>query len=583
MKVKQILNASLFLSSYIYTCSGNSGNTYYTKRHDVIDDNNELFSRECKYAMTSNLYMMKSCLEYLESDLVTEEELSHLCDSFQDYYAKDSDSEGEEDKDDGTNEELDDLYLVGATSENQTKENVPIMSMSNITEEEAEVLYEVTKVINNIDKKKSNTIKKIKYPQDRINDTNFMDYEKEILNTNTFSHSRSKASSPFFLDEMAAEPSSMKAYSSPFHTMCHVKVRRWRKNCKDVSRIASIINTSLEIFYFRRQGYCIRNQQNKYCTVTMNEIHQKSFNGTDSLVIPLTEQDRNTTCECYQKHMTYLQDEYNSSIDSSTTTLPQQKQKYKPYSKNSKDEKQLQNDSDSSSSHYTKRTWNENNRYKDTKKENQNNDTNKLNASNAPSNPSLHNKIRNFVQMLMYQLTSTTAALGLNPLQHYYHYQYRNNIFPSYRDFISHSQKVNNNKDANADDDEKNAEKDAEQGNSNQQNSDFMTELRGLFLREFLPEKEYPQQQQQQQQLRYYPHQKRMESDVNIQQLEKLINRYHNDMSQYMDISTCNITINEFHSKDVLNNSIQHYHYSTYYLYITLSLVLIQILQHYIL
>jgi len=561
MKIIKILKISLLLLNQINKSLGNTyDKNHFNKRYDdVIDDDGELFTRECRTAMTDNLYSMKSCLEYLEGDTVTEKELNKLCDSFQDYYAKEGDDDEEEEKDDDENndkedknDDLSDIILVDL--ESIPLENIPIMNMSNITKEEAEVLYEVTKVMINFDKAKEAKKHYNNENDEKNKDQDFL--SSSSSNKKNLTHLKTRS-------------------SKSYREMCTISVKRWKEKCIDVSRIASIINTSLEIFYFRRESHCIRNQQNQFCTVVMNEIHQRAFNGTDSLVVPLTPQDRNNTCECYKENMTYLRDEYNSSID------PTVEKKHKPYSKGRKylpkdtnksstnqtssDTQKNQTSSDIKKSNNRKRAW-EGKDNADVKKENQND------QYHDPSQASFINKLKNIIQMMMYQL-SPFPTIGINPLRNLY----GKNVIPSYRKLIKQIQNSN---------DKPNHDNDNNHNHNDEPSPDFINELRRLFLREFQPEISLELEEEELDQ----HYQKRMESDVNVQQLKKLINRYHRDMSQYMDLATCNITFIEPQLKNTstastMSNSVNRSHTSSYYIILTtiIILLLIQILFYYIL
>ncbi|OUM58678.1 hypothetical protein PIROE2DRAFT_15988, partial [Piromyces sp. E2] len=498
-KIHILLKVSLSLLSSLSQIKNINCQKYYTDQYDVIDDDSELFTRECRFAMTDNLYTMKSCLEYLEGNTVTENELNELCDSFQDYYAKEgNDDDDDDDNDDDDNDkDMNDLFFVETEPGNQSIKNIPIMNMSNITKEEAEILFEVTKVFNDFDKKKD-TKKNKKHETKKEN--NRSDKNEDSVPNTTSSHKENKSS-------------HLKSRNSNSHRkMCHIQVKRWKEKCLDVSRIASIINTSLEIFYFRRESHCIRNQQNRYCTIVMNEIHQKAFNNSNSLVVPLNEQDRNSICECYKEHMTYLRDEYNSSID------PSVEKKYKPYSK---DRKQIPKSSSQVSSNIQKSPSNQKRKWEEKIEENGKIE-NQEDQYSDPSHTSIINKIK-------YEPFSTILSSLL----------WGKNISILSKNTKNKNRPINDNRNNNHNDEINDDKKE-------KPTPDFLEELRRIFLRGLQPdllEEEL-----------HEPYLKRMESDVNVQQLKKLIHHYHREMSQYMDINTCNITFTDYQSKNVMSS-----------------------------
>jgi len=457
---------------------------------EFIDDENGLFTRECNDATTDNLYIMKSCLSYLEEKSMKEKELDSLCESFEDYYAKGSDSEEEEEEEeyedeyeDGENEnenEIDDKEddekkkktnekdkdssssVVLVKSKNDTRENdIPMIQITNITREEAEVFNEVNKVMYTLDED---------------------DYESRIRKNK--------------------------------NNRCKVRVKKWKEKCKDVSHIASVINTSLEMFYFRRESYCLKNNQNRYCKVVMNEIKDQKFNGTDNLVIPLNSSERNKTCECYKERMTYYHIEYDSSIDPTV----QQKRKY--YSKKKK------KPTDPHKSKKTKRSWIEEE------------------SEETYNTSSSIGKLLGVIEKMAHRYFPLKIL------------RYHATPFPSFNELVQQAKKKNmNSKEKQASEKSKRSTEAVVNSSVDSDTDDVFEVLEKLLLEGWMTGKKV----------------KRMESDYNVDQLQKLIFKYNKDMNKFMDIDSCNITFKEYGSRNVISNdasSSNSYYYPTSILFL---------------
>jgi len=479
---------------------------------EFIDDENDLFTRECKFAITDNLYIMKSCISYLEENSMEEEELDSLCESFQDYYAKGTKSENEDEEEGYEDEEEGEEYdyetendgdsdekekkkikekekdssssLVLVTNKNDTMENkIPVIQTANITQEEAEIYNEVNKVMNTLDED---------------------DYESRIRKNK--------------------------------NNRCKVRVKKWKEKCKDVTHIASIINTSLELFYFRRESYCLKNSKNRYCEVIMNEIQDQAFNGTDNLVIPLNSNERNETCECYKERMTYYRNEYDSSTD------PTIQQKRKHYSKNKKKPTDPINKPKK-----IKRTWLDE-------------------VIQEPKKESKKTYTSSVGKLLEVMESMVHRYFPLKMQRH------RSNPFPTFNELIQQAQekKITNSKekqtsekakrntealvntsDTRVDYSDTNTDTDTDTTTTTETDNDtddIFEVMEQLLLEGLMTGKKV----------------KRMESDVNIDQLRKLITKYNQDMNKFMDITTCNVTFKEYGSRNVISDDTSSSH-SQYY------------------
>jgi len=539
---------------------------------DIIDDDNELFTRECKFAITDNLYAMKSCLSYLEEESLNEAELNTLCESFQDYYAKGSESEDEEEEEEEEYEDennydeymeyADENYddddddkrkkkkkkkekeassnLVLIETENETlKNDIPMIQMTNITHEEAQVIHEVNEMMNTLE---------------------VYDVEDE--------------------DDYDSRVKKNK------NNICKVRVKQWKEKCKDVSHIASIINTSLEIFYFRRESYCLKNSQNQYCEVVMDQIQDQAFNGTEKLVNPLNTDEQSKVCECYKERMIYYQEEYDFSTD------PTAEKKRKHYSKNKKKPKNPNSNANANANANSNANPNAN--PNSNSNSNSNSNTHPNANANAHENTKKIKSKRSLTEWMKEkgedEERSTIQKMWgvVERLIHHYlpsfsplKFRKHGQIFPSFNELIQQSQKNQNQRmkkfsattpngnDHDASDNHKETLTSTTRKNKRSaEPSDSMTDEDELFI--------------ELEQLLLHPDQKmkRMESDVNIEQLKKLIIKYNNDVNQFMDVAICNITFNELGSKNAMSNDAVSLfsNYSSRYLLLLLYPLLLYLL-----
>jgi len=276
MKLENIIKCSIIIGLI------NSVSALTLGKREHIDDDG-MFTRECRIVTTLNLEIINECLKYLSEPSISEEELDSLCKNFKDHYVKDNDTGTETETDDEIDDGGDEISIIDMDDlGNDNKENRNIVQMSNITEEEREKEEKTIHILNKM-----------------IVEENTKDLNKNKLNKRG-------------------------------NNFCKVFVKKWSFECRNISRIAPTINAALENFYFRRQSFCLKNSENRYCTILVNEMKSKAFNSMGELVHPLNEDQRASTCECFKHKMNYLKEEYYSSKD------PGVEKTKKNYSKNRK-------------------------------------------------------------------------------------------------------------------------------------------------------------------------------------------------------------------------------------------------------
>jgi hypothetical protein len=279
MKFENIIKCSIIIGLI------NAISALTLRKREHMDDYDGMYTRECRMVTTLNLEIINECLQYLSEPSISEEELDSLCESFKDYYAKDNetgtDTEAETDVEiDDIGDEIFNLNLDDLGIDN--KENRKIVQISNITEKEGEEKEKTIHILNKI-----------------------------IVKENAKSLNKTKL-------------------NKRGNNFCKVFVKKWNFECRNISRIAPTINAALENYYFRRQSFCLKNSENRYCTILVNEMKRKAFNNTGEIVQPLNEDQSASTCECFKRKMDYLKEEYYSSKDPEVVKIK------KNYSKNRK-------------------------------------------------------------------------------------------------------------------------------------------------------------------------------------------------------------------------------------------------------
>jgi len=273
---------------------------------NFIDDESDIIPKECKYAITYNLDIMNNCIQLLQDKTIEEEEFKSMCESFEDYYAQDTESETED--------------------EDDTSSTKPVIELTDLTKEEEEALNQVNKVINDyIDKsetKQENEKKengKVAYykgdengNEDNKNENEDDNKENENKDDNKDDEREDKDDEKENKDDDKSDENgnenkdeniNINKRSNKYDKKnCKIYVKKWKRKCKDLPRVESVINAPLEYFYFRRKSYCLKNSQNRYCTIVMNEIKNRIYNETTKVSLPLTDQEKNLTCECYKKN-----------------------------------------------------------------------------------------------------------------------------------------------------------------------------------------------------------------------------------------------------------------------------------------
>ncbi|ORX78642.1 hypothetical protein BCR32DRAFT_328464 [Anaeromyces robustus] len=467
---------------------------------------------------------MNSCIQLLQDNTIEEDELDSLCESFEDYYAQDTENETDD--------------------EEETISSKPDNEQNNLTEEEEEALKHVNQVINDYidnsessqktEKENEEENEKISYYKtDQFIGANQI--SNEIINTKNGNEDKNEDNDKYkddikkddgkeIKDDKGDENDdknndktknidkrSSKNYQKK---ICKIYVKKWKRKCKDLPRVESVINAPLEYFYFRRKSYCLKNSQNRYCTIVMNEIKNRVYNETAKVNLPLTDQEKNDTCECYKEKMNYYGEEYLSS----NNTVKQEPMKY--YSKNKK-----QNDSKTSESSIKPEESVTPNKYKrNLDIENKNKDYNNNNNNNNGKQTKV---FWNYLDKIISQYLPT--KFGMRGRTKF-------NYIPSFKDI---REKVKNGKmkdysfaEILAQEIEKLLHPDSDifndydNDNNNNNNNNKNNKV------------------------------KRMQATDNIQKLKKLINLYENEMNEFMDISTCNITFSELNPKNVVSNAL---------------------------